>query len=138
MEFKNKDLVPVSNFLASLKLPAKVARGVAKFQKSVQEVLKDLNESEKDLFKQYGADVKDNGQIEWPLGSDHLQETFKQAHDDLFNETVDIQPRYKEEFSVIKEYFKDFDQEIEAKNILGFDTFMDAFEPIEETKGERK
>lgn len=137
MEFKNKDLVPVSNFLASLKLPAKVARGVAKFQKSLQEILKDLNESEKDLFKQYGADVQEGGHVSWPAGTEAKQADFKKAHDDLFIETVDIQPRYKEEFSVIKEYFKDFDQEIEAQNVLGFDTFMDAFEPIEETKGDK-
>ncbi|MFT8916566.1 MAG: hypothetical protein ABF899_01725 [Oenococcus sp.] len=130
MEIKNKDIIPLANFSGSLKLPAKVARGIAKFQKSLAEIAKDLSESEKDLVKQFGGSVSANGQIEWPekvAPADYIQ-----AHADLFEETAEIQPRYKEEFSVIREYFKDFDQDIDPQNLHGFDVFMDAFEPLEE------
>ena len=137
MEIKNQDIIPVANFLGSLKLPAKVARGVAKFQKSLAEVAKDLSESEKDLVTQFGGSVDDQGRITWPADLPNAQVDYQQAHKDLFDETAEIQPRYKEEFSVIKDYFKSFDQDIDPQNLHGFDAFMDAFEPLEE-EGDKK
>ncbi|OIL67656.1 hypothetical protein [Oenococcus oeni] len=138
MEIKNQDIIPVANFLGSLKLPAKVARGVAKFQKSLAEIAKDLSESEKDLVKQFGGSVDDQGRITWPVDLPTAQVDYQQAHKDLFDETAEIQSRYKEEFSVIKDYFASFDQDIDPQNLHGFDAFMDAFEPIEETKEAKK
>lgn len=132
MEIKNKDLISVINFLGSLKLPAKVARGVAKFQKSLVDCVKEMSDSQKDLVKQFKGVVGDKGRINWPNATSTAPQDYLTANNDLLNETAEIQPKYKEEFSVIKEYFKDFDQEIEPQNLAGFDAFMDAFEPIEE------
>ncbi|OIM09230.1 hypothetical protein, partial [Oenococcus oeni] len=103
MEIKNQDIIPVANFLGSLKLPAKVARGVAKFQKSLAEIAKDLYESEKDLVKQFGGSVDDQGRITWPVDLTTAQVDYQKANKDLFEETAEIQTSYKEEFSVIKD-----------------------------------
>lgn len=130
MEFKNKEIIPVSNFLSQLKLPAKTARGVAKLQKSLGESLKELQDSEKDLIEKFDGKI-DGNNIKWADGK--APDGYIKEHDALMDETVDIKPRYKEEFSVLKEYFKDYNGDIDPQYLAGFDIFFDQIEPIEET-----
>lgn len=126
LEIKNKDLLGVYQFLSSLTLPRKVARSVSNLTTQIQVKINELVESEKELVESFGGTVSE-GKINLP---DDSQADFSKEHDDLLEETVIFNNSYKEQFSIMKSYFMDWNGEVQPQLAKGMNAFYDAIEEL--------
>lgn len=130
MDIKNKDLIPVINFLSKLSLPRKVARANSKFLSSIEKSLKSLQDSENELVKSFDGEIVD-GQIK--IDADK-KDSFKKEHDELLDETVSVKSSYKEQFSIFKKYFEDWDGEVNPTDVVGMNALYDALEDNDDSE----
>ena len=126
LEIKNRDLVGVYQFLGNLTLPRKVARSVSSLVTQIQFKINELGESEKELVESFGGTVSE-GKINL---SDESRADFNKEHNDLLEETVILNNSYKEQFSIMKSYFMDWNGDVQPHLINGMNAFYDAIEEL--------
>lgn len=130
MKFKNVELMPVGNFLQSLTLPAQVSRARTKLLVKLQENVKELAGAERQLVTDLGGEVTDQGQISWSNGV--TPDGYNDEHAVLLNEQVTIELNQPTLMNALKEYFAEWDGEVDPQYAEAFDVFFDALETEEE------
>lgn len=130
MNLTNKELVPVGNFLQSLTLPAQVSRARTKLVASLNAALQDLAESEKQLVADFNGEVNDQGQINWSDGVAPIE--YHTEHAVLLDEEVTIELNQPTLMKALKEYFAEWNEDIDPQYAEAFDAFFDALETEQE------
>lgn len=130
MNLTNKALVPVGNFLQSLTLPAQVSRARTKLVASLNAELQNLAESEKQLVTDFNGEVNDKGQINWPDKKAPVE--YHTEHAVLLNEEVTIELNQPTLMKALKEYFAEWNEDIDPQYAEAFDAFFDALETEQE------
>lgn len=130
MNLTNKELVPVGNFLQSLTLPAQVSRARTKLVASLNNALQDLAESEKQLVADFNGKVNDQGQIDWSDGI--VPDGYNVEHAVLLNEEVIIEFNQPTLMKALKEYFAEWNEDVDPQYAEAFDAFFDALETEQE------
>lgn len=130
MNLTNKELVPVGNFLQSLTLPAQVSRARTKLVASLNVALQDLAESEKQLVADFNGEVNDQGQINWPDGIAPVE--YHTEHAVLLDEEITIELNQPTLMKALKEYFAEWNEDIDPQYAEAFDAFFDALETEQE------
>lgn len=130
MNLQNKALVPVGNFLQSLILPAQVSRARTKLVASLNAALQDLAESEKQLVADFNGEVNEQGQINWSDGVAPVE--YHTEHAVLLNEEVTIELNQPTLMKALKEYFAEWNEDIDPQYAEAFDAFFDALETEQE------
>lgn len=135
MNLTNNALIPVGNFLQSLTLPAQISRARTKLVKALNDSLKELSDGERQLVTDFGGEVTDEGQINWPIdenGKSLIPNGYDAEHAVLLNEQVTIDLNQPTLMNALKEYFAKWDGEIDPQYAEAFDAFFDALETEEE------
>ncbi|WPQ68438.1 hypothetical protein [Weissella paramesenteroides] len=135
MNLQNKALVPVGNFLQSLTLPAQVSRARTKLVASLNAELQNLAESEKQLVADFNGEVNDQGQINWPKNKDGKSKAPVEYHTEhavLLNEEVTIELNQPTLMKALKDYFAEWNEDIDPQYAEAFDAFFDALETEQE------
>lgn len=135
MNFTNGTLLSIGNFLQSLTLPAQTSRARTKLVVKMQDALQELIASEKQLVTDFGGEVTDKGQINWPIdenGKSLIPNGYDAEHAVLLNEQVTIELNQPTLTNALKEYFAKWDGEIDPQYAEAFDAFFDSLETEEE------
>lgn len=135
MNLTNNALIPVGNFLQSLTLPAQISRARTKLVKALNDSLKELSDGERQLVTDFGGEVTDEGQINWPIdenGKSLIPNGYDAEHAVLLNEQVTIDLNQPTLMNALKEYFAEWDGEVDPQYAEAFDAFFDALETEEE------
>lgn len=135
MNFRNVELVSVGNFLQSLTLPAQVSRARTKLVVKLQENVKELAGAERQLVTDFGGEVTQQGQVSWPVdenGNQSIPSGYNDEHAVLLNEQVTIELNQPTLMNALKEYFAEWDGEVDPQYAEAFDVFFDALETEEE------
>ncbi|QDJ58491.1 hypothetical protein EFA59_02740 [Weissella hellenica] len=135
MNLTNNALIPVGNFLQSLTLPAQISRARTKLVKALNDSLKELSDGERQLVTDFGGEVTDEGQINWPInenGQSLIPDEYNTEHAVLLNEQVTIELNQPTLMNALKEYFAKWDGEVDPQYAEAFDAFFDALETEEE------
>lgn len=130
MNLTNKELVSVGNFLQSLTLPAQVSRARTKLVASLNTELQNLAESEKQLVADFNGEVNDQGQINWSDGIAPVE--YYNEHTVLLDEEVTIELNQPTLMKALKDYFAEWNEDIDPQYAEAFDAFFDAIETEEE------
>lgn len=130
MNLQNKALVPVGNFLQSLTLPAQVSRARTKLVASLNAALQDLAESEKQLVADFNGEVNHQGQINWSDGIAPVE--YHNEHTVLLDEEVTIELNQPTLMKALKDYFAEWNEDIDPQYAEAFDAFFDALETEQE------
>lgn len=130
MNLKNNTLLPVGNFLQSLTLPAQVSRARTKLVAVLNAALQDLAESEKQLVSDFNGEVDDQGHIIWPDKKTPVE--YHTEHAVLLSEEVTIELNQPTLMKALKEYFAEWNEDIDPQYAEAFDAFFDALETEEE------
>lgn len=127
MQIKNKQLVAVGNYLASLTLPANVSRARTKLIATINSRLQDYNnERQKLIAAHHGVNDDTTNLVTFPS----VEENNKAVSEmnELDNETAIIQPLYAEQFEILKKYFASYDGEVVPEQAEAFDALYDALD----------
>lgn len=119
MNLTNKALVSVGNFLQSLTLPAQVSRARTKLIASLNAALQDLADSEKQLVADFNGEVNEQGQINWSDGVVPVE--YHTEHAVLLNEEVIIEFNQPTLMKALKEYFAEWNEDIDPQYAEAFD-----------------
>lgn len=126
MNLQNKALVPVGNFLQSLTLPAQVSRARTKLVAGLNTALQNLADSEKQLVADFNGEVNEQGQINWSNGV--VPADYYTEHAVLLNEEVTIELNQPTLMKALKEYFAEWNEDIDPQYAEAFDALYDALE----------
>ncbi|MCS9997120.1 hypothetical protein EFL81_09885 [Weissella confusa] len=130
MQLKNYQLLNIGNFLQSLALPAQVSRARTKFIASLDEAIKDLGNSERELVAEHGGTVTEAGVIEWPEGSNPAQ--YNADHAEMIHEVISIETNQVTLMEAFKNFFVNWDGIVDPEHAEAFDAFYDALNIEEE------
>lgn len=126
MKLKNYQIYKIGNYLQSLTLPAQVSRARTKLVASLNAELQNLAESEKQLVADFNGEVNDKGQINWSDGV--VPANYYTEHAVLLDEEVIIELNQPTLMKVLKEYFAEWNEDIDPQYAEAFDAFYDALE----------
>lgn len=130
LEFKNGDINSVVLFLSQQTLPRKVFRASSFLVDKLTVKLSDYAKSEQKLVESLKGSISEEGNISFENSEDFNK--FKTERDDLNNETVIIEPNYKEQFSIFKKYFDDWDGSVEPQYSQGVNALYNSLEKLNE------
>ncbi|MCT0026089.1 hypothetical protein [Weissella confusa] len=126
MKLSNYQLLNIGNFLQSLALPAQVSRARTKFIASLNEAIKELGNSERELVAEHGGTVTETGAIEWPEGSNPAQ--YNADHAEMMQEVVSIDTNQVTLMKAFKGFFANWDGTVAPEHAEAFDAFYDALD----------
>jgi hypothetical protein len=111
-------------------LPAQVSRARTKLVASLNTELQNLAESEKQLVADFNGEVNDQGQINWSDGIAPVE--YYNEHTVLLDEEVTIELNQPTLMKALKDYFAEWNEDIDPQYAEAFDAFFDAIETEEE------
>lgn len=107
MEIKKKDLVPIYNFLDSMKLKPQASRARSNLFNSLQVIIEQVDKEQQQLK----ADFNDKELID---------ENFK-----LLNETSIVNFEYVEQEEILKEALNEYDYELSGADAYAYNLLFD-------------
>ncbi|TGE64049.1 hypothetical protein C6P12_08250 [Weissella confusa] len=126
MKLSNYQLLSIGNFLQSLTLPAQVSRARTKFIASLNEAIKELGNSERELVDENGGTVTETGAIEWPEGSNPAQ--YNADHAEMMHEVISIETNQVTLMEAFKNFFVSWDGTVAPEHAEAFDALYDALD----------
>lgn len=140
LEFKNSELIPLVNFLQSIKLKGANSRHRSKLVKVANEALSEFQESQNDLLEEHAKKddggnfvTTDKGGIQ--LKKDHVIE-YKKEYDKLKDEVVVLEAgAYVNNFKELPAILLAYDEELEGIHAEIYDRLLDEFEKEENAHG---
>ncbi|WHQ77612.1 DUF1617 family protein (plasmid) [Latilactobacillus curvatus] len=139
LEFKNKDMVAVGNFLGTLNLKSKASRGRSKLVKLLMVKIGEYNDDRKEALDPYFKDgelLKDKDGKNLPEN----EEKAKKIVEEMESETAVIEfTEYSEKLKALYEAIVDYPGEFNGVDGMAYDLLMDQLESafeneMEETK----
>jgi gas vesicle protein len=133
LEFKNKELAPIINFLTALELSPKASRSRSKLVKKLLEKHEELVEDEKNLFAKYSEKDDNNSPVMTDEGNFKLLEDTKsecvREQQDLFDEYISINiDEIKEKVRFLVSKLDKLDVKFAGNDAVIYDTIMDQLE----------
>lgn len=141
IKFQGDYLVAVNNFLFNFKAKGRKSIARSKLLKLVEKKIKEFNEDEKMIIKEF-AKLDEDGEPIILDGNRYDIDDLKgyaKAVKELNEEEVIIEGgEYVNNFSHLKEALEDYDLELEGADAVAYEILMDAFENIEKPKKEKE
>lgn len=139
LKLKNEMVVPSIEFLQGINLKGKASRARSKLVKLLMNSLKELQESEMELAKEYGQ-TDDDGELAKddkgnPILKPESVGQYRTEHTNLISETAEIEGgTYTEHAADCKKFLESYDGEMSGKDAQAYDALLDALED-EESEG---
>lgn len=134
LEFKNKDMVAVGNFLGTLNLKSKASRGRSKLVKLLMVKIDEYNDDRKEALDPYFKDgelLKDKDGKNLPEN----EENAKKIVEEMESETAVIEfTEYSEKLKALYEAIVDYPGEFNGVDGMAYDLLMDQLEMVFETE----
>lgn len=134
LEFKNKDMVAVGNFLGTLNLKSKASRGRSKLVKLLMVKIGEYNDDRKEALDPYFKDgelLKDKDGKNLPEN----EEKAKKIVEEMESETAVIEfTEYSEKLKALYEAIVDYPGEFNGVDGMAYDLLMDQLEMVFETE----
>lgn len=136
LEFKNKDMVAVGNFLGTLNLKSKASRGRSKLVKLLMVKIGEYNDDRKEALDPYFKDgelLKDKDGKNLPEN----EEKAKKIVEEMESETAVIEfTEYSEKLKALYEAIVDYPGEFNGVDGMAYDLLMDQLEMVFENETE--
>lgn len=136
LEFKNKDMVAVGNFLGTLNLKSKASRGRSKLVKLLMVKIGEYNDDRKEALDPYFKDgelLKDKDGKNLPEN----EENAKKIVEEMESETAVIEfTEYSEKLKALYEAIVDYPGEFNGVDGMAYDLLMDQLESAFENETE--
>lgn len=136
LEFKNKDMVAVGNFLGTLNLKSKASRGRSKLVKLLMVKIDEYNDDRKEALDPYFKDgelLKDKDGKNLPEN----EEKAKKIVEEMESETAVIEfTEYSEKLKALYDAIIDYPSEFNGIDGMAYDLLMDQFESAFENETE--
>lgn len=136
LEFKNKDMVAVGNFLGTLNLKSKASRGRSKLVKLLMVKIDEYNDDRKEALDPYFKDgelLKDKDGKNLPEN----EENAKKIVEEMESETAVIEfTEYSEKLKALYEAIIDYPSEFNGVDGMAYDLLMDQLEMVFENETE--
>lgn len=128
LEFKNKDMVAVGNFLGTLNLKSKASRGRSKLVKLLMVKIGEYNDDRKEALDPYFKDgelLKDKDGKNLPEN----EEKAKKIVEEMESETAVIEfTEYSEKLKALYDAIIDYPSEFNGIDGMAYDLLMDQLE----------
>lgn len=128
LEFKNKDMVAVGNFLGTLNLKSKASRGRSKLVKLLMVKIDEYNDDRKEALDPYFKDgelLKDKDGKNLPEN----EEKAKKIVEEMESETAVIEfTEYSEKLKALYDAIIDYPSEFNGIDGMAYDLLMDQLE----------
>lgn len=136
LEFKNKDMVAVGNFLGTLNLKSKASRGRSKLVKLLMVKIDEYNDDRKEALDPYFKDgelLKDKDGKNLPEN----EENAKKIVEEMESETAVIEfTEYSEKLKALYDAIIDYPNEFNGVDGMAYDLLMDQLESAFENETE--
>lgn len=129
MELKNSRLQPVNVYLKYLVesgVPAKVNRAAFMLNQKLGSLVEEQFASQKRLLESYGLSPDDDGNYSIADLDAETQAKVNQELQEGLAETAIVEPSYKEQFIVLKEFIEEYEGIIPSEQTVGFNFLYDA------------
>lgn len=129
---KNGNLMEVRNFVTSITVKRSVARAITKFVEQLDNGIQQLQVEERKVIEENGAKINvERGMIDFGDLPDEKKLQIINEKNELYAEKFEIKSTYKEQFSVLVAFFKEWDGEVQPQQNAGMNAFYDALDEYE-------
>ena len=139
LKLRNEMIVPSIEFLQGAELKGKFSRARSKLVTLLLDSLKELQESEMELVKEYGETDENGELIKDDKGNPQLSKDnivkYNLEHAQLVSEIAEVEGgTYTDHATDCKQFLEDYDKALSGKEAQAYDVLLDALE-YEESEG---
>ncbi|WP_273715181.1 hypothetical protein [Leuconostoc mesenteroides] len=128
MNVKKQDLIKVYNFLNDASLVGAVSRARTKLNKSIAEVLQEMQSDESDLVKEYGGEILQGGTVKFDKERQDDEVAFNKAMLELHEESAVFTETTQDQFNRLKTALEGYDKELSNQDAEAYDILLSALE----------